>query len=76
MENVRTMAEEGGVKCKSLVSMSALPGKEILGTVEKETCDLILMTTRGNIGIIGTIFSESTTQEVLQKASVSVLVIP
>lgn len=76
VEKVRVLAEEAGVKCKSVVSMSALPCNEILSTVEKENCDLIVMATRGNMGIIDTIFSESTTQEVLQKASVPVLVFP
>jgi len=76
VEKVRVLAEEAGVKCKSVVSMSALPCSEILSIVEKENCDLIVMATRGNMGVIDTIFSESTTQEVLQKASVPVLVFP
>jgi nucleotide-binding universal stress UspA family protein len=77
--NVRTvqaMAETAGVDCESVALVSALPAEEILRTAQQKNCDLIAMATRGEMGIVDTIFSESTTQSVLQKASIPVLVFP
>lgn len=77
--NVRAVqadAEDAGVVCESVVFVSALPAEEILKTARQKNCDLIVMATRGEMGIVDTIFSESTTQEVLQKSSTPVLVFP
>ena len=70
------IAEKAGVACESVVSMSHVPRDEILDTVQKASCDLIVMATRGRMGVIDTIFSESTTQDVIRKSPVPVLVFP
>lgn len=73
---VRAAAEQAGVACDSLVSMSADAREEILRTVEAANCDLIVMATRGKMGVLDTIFSESTAQEVIRKSPVPVMVFP
>lgn len=73
---VRAAAEQAGVSCESVVLVSADPRGEILNTARKSKCDLIVMATKGRMGVLDTIFSESTTQEVLRKSPVPVLVFP
>lgn len=76
LRTVQAKAETAGVACESVVFLSALPAEEILKTAKQKNCDLIVMATRGEMGIVDTIFSESTTQAVLQKSSTPVLVFP
>ena len=76
VQKVRAIAEQAGVHCECVVSLSHAPSDEILDTVQKTNCDLIVMATRGKMGVIDTIFSESTTQDVIRKSPVPVLVFP
>lgn len=69
-------AAEAGVACESAVSMSAEPEDEILDAVRRFQCDLVVMATRGKMGVVDTLFNESTTQEVIRKSPVPVLVFP
>jgi nucleotide-binding universal stress UspA family protein len=74
VQKVQAVAEQAGVACEGVASMANLPCDEILDTVQKANCDLIAMATRGKMGVIDTIFGESTTQEVIRKSPVPVLV--
>lgn len=76
VQKVCAIAEQAGVRCVRVVSLSHAPREEILDTVQKTNCDLIVMATRGKMGVIDTIFSESTTQDVIRKSPVPVLVFP
>lgn len=69
-------ARSANVPCEAVVSLSRLPCDEILDTAERLQCDAIAMATRGKMGVIDTLFGESTTQELLRKSSIPVLVFP
>lgn len=69
-------AANAGVPCESTVAMSTVPEDEIVEAANRYHCDLIVMATRGKMGVIDTLFSESTTQQVIRKSSVPVLVFP
>lgn len=71
-----TAVMEAGIECESVVATSADPEDEIVKTARHYECDLIVMATRGEMGVIDTIFGESTTQRVLQNSTVPVLVFP
>lgn len=78
-ENVRKAREAGqraGVVCENIVSISHLPSEVILETAQRANCDVIVMATRGKVGVIDSIFKESTTQDVLRSSPVPVLVFP
>lgn len=76
VEKVLAIAKQNGVACESVVSLSYDSCQEILNTVQKACCDLIVMATRGKMSLIDAIFNESTTLEVLRKSPVPVLVFP
>ncbi|HZW23483.1 universal stress protein [Noviherbaspirillum sp.] len=76
VQKVREIGRRAGVECESIVSMSHIPGDAILETVQKTNCDLIVMATRGRMGVVDTLFKESTTQDVLRRSPVPVLVFP
>lgn len=76
VQKVREIGRRAGVECESIVSMSHIPGDAILETVQDTNCDLIVMATRGRMGVVDTLFKESTTQDVLRRAPVPVLVFP
>jgi nucleotide-binding universal stress UspA family protein len=69
-------AEGAGVQCERVVSVSASPEDEILKASRRFNCDLIVMATRGKTGVIDTLFSESTTQQVIRQSGIPVLVFP
>lgn len=69
-------ARSANVRCEAVVSLSRMPCEEIVSTAERMQCDAIVMATRGKMGVIDTLFSESVTQEVLKKSSIPVLVFP
>lgn len=73
---VHEVGQRAGVDCESIVSMSPVPSDVILNTARREQCDVIVMATRGRMGVIATVFKESTTQEVLRSSPVPVLVFP
>jgi len=78
-DNVQKVCEIGlhvGVDCEGIISMSHIPSDVILDTVQRANCDVIVMATRGKMGVIETIFKESTTQDVLRSSPVPVLVFP
>ncbi|KRB84016.1 universal stress protein [Noviherbaspirillum sp. Root189] len=64
------------VPCEAVITMSRIPCEEILETAARYQCDLIVMATRGKMGVIDTVFKESTTQQLLTKAEIPVLVLP
>jgi nucleotide-binding universal stress UspA family protein len=67
---------EVGVPWEGVVSVSGAPCDAILETARRFQCDLIVMATRGKMGVLETFFNESTTREVLSKSSIPVLVFP
>lgn len=66
----------GGIPWEGVISLSGMPCDTILQTAQRFQCDLILMATRGKMGVVDTFFNESTTQEVLSKTLIPVLVFP
>lgn len=68
--------DEAGVPWEGVVSVSVAPCDAILDTARRFQCDLIVMATRGKMGVLDTFFNESTTREVLSKSSIPVLVFP
>ncbi|MDQ9172135.1 universal stress protein [Oxalobacteraceae bacterium R-40] len=78
-ENIRkalASVNAAGIQWESVISVSSTPCDAILETAKRLQCDLILMATRGKMGIVDTFFNESTTQEVLRKTLIPVLVFP
>jgi nucleotide-binding universal stress UspA family protein len=69
-------AREAGIPIESTVAQSRIPCEVIVATAERNNCDVIFMATRGKMGTLDTLFDESTTQKVLQKTMVPVLVFP
>ncbi|WP_334186436.1 universal stress protein [Noviherbaspirillum sp.] len=76
VQKVLDHAEAMNVRCEAVVSLSRLPDEEILEAVREFQCDVIVMATRGKMGVLDTLFSESLTQEVIRKSMVPVLVFP
>lgn len=64
------------VPWEGVISVSGAPSDAILETARRFQCDLVVMATRGKMGVIDTFFNESTTREVLSKSSIPVLVFP
>lgn len=69
-------AREAGIPIESTVAQSRIPFEVIVATAQHNNCDVIFMATRGKMGTLDTLFDESTTQKVLQKTMVPVLVFP
>ncbi|MFC7518100.1 universal stress protein [Herbaspirillum sp. GCM10030257] len=69
-------SKEAHVPCEAVIRMSRIPCEEILETAARFQCELIIMATRGKMGIADTVFKESTTQQLLKKAEIPVLVFP
>jgi nucleotide-binding universal stress UspA family protein len=76
MNELRVAIKEAGINCETVVLLSADPSIQIVDTAQKMHCDLIVMATRGKMGVIDTVFGESTTQQVLQKSAVPLLILP
>lgn len=69
-------ASEAGIACETTVLLAPVPEDEIVETARRLGCDLIVMATRGKMGVLDTLFSESTTQAVIRNSPVPVLVFP
>lgn len=76
VEKAIVTSMQASVPCESVVSMSRTPSKEILETAARFRCELIIMATRGETGLVERIFGESVTQDVLKKSDIPVLVFP
>ncbi|HEY8608617.1 MAG TPA: universal stress protein [Noviherbaspirillum sp.] len=76
IEKAVAAAQEAQVPCEAAVGMSRIPSEAILAAAERYQCDIIVMATRGRLGVLDTAFGESITQEVLRKSPVPVLVFP
>lgn len=76
LDSAAEAASQAGVPCISLVAQSRTPCDEIVATARERQCDAIFMATRGRMDMLDALFDESTTQQVLQKSSVPVLVFP
>ncbi len=76
VESLRVQVQQAGIDCRALVALSALPSAEIVTTSERQGCDLIVMATRGKLGLVDTLLDPSCTQAVIGTASVPVLVFP
>jgi nucleotide-binding universal stress UspA family protein len=76
IRNALQSVNEVSVPWDGVVSVSGAPCDAILETALRFQCDLIVMATRGKMGVIDTFFNESTTREVLSKSSIPVLVFP
>jgi nucleotide-binding universal stress UspA family protein len=64
------------VPCEAVITMSRVPCEQILETAARFQCELIIVATRGRMGVIDTLFQESTTQQLLKKTEIPVLVFP
>ena len=73
---IRRAVQQAGVACEDMVALSALPSAEIVNVARRRGCDLIVMATRGKLGIIDTLLNPSCTQEVIAASPVPVLVFP
>lgn len=73
---VRTALQQAGVACHNMVALSARPSAEIVSIARDRDCDLIVMATRGKLGVIDALLSPSCTQEVIESSAVPVLVLP
>ena len=73
---IRRAVQAAGVACEDMVALSALPSAEIVNVARRRGCDLIVMATRGKLGLIESLFSPSCTQEVVAASPVPVLIIP
>jgi nucleotide-binding universal stress UspA family protein len=76
VDKVRAAVQQAGVTCDDAVALAALPSAEIVHTARQRGCDLIVMATRGKLGMIDTVLSPSCTQEVIAASPVPVLVFP
>lgn len=76
VDKVRAAVQQAGVTCDDVVALAALPSAEIVHTARQRGCDLIVMATRGKLGMIDTVLSPSCTQEVIAASPVPVLVFP
>ncbi len=76
VNKVRAVIEQAGINCDTMVLMSTVPSDGILEAAQKMQCGLIVMATRGKMGLIDTMLGESTTQQVLQKSPVPLLIFP
>lgn len=76
VDKVRTAIQQAGVACHDMVALSARPSAEIVNAAQQRGCDLIVMATRGKMGMLDTLWSPSCTQEVIEAAHVPVLVLP
>jgi nucleotide-binding universal stress UspA family protein len=73
---IRSVVQDAGVACHAIVALSALPSAEIVNTARQRGCDLIVMATRGNLGVIESLFDPSCTRDVIAASRVPVLVFP
>ena len=76
VSRIRRAVQEAGVACEDMVALSALPSDEIVNVARKRGCDLIVMATRGKLGVIDSLLSPSCTQAVIEASPVPVLVFP
>lgn len=76
VRKAREAGQRAGVDCESIVSMPHFPSEVIVETAQSANCDVIVMATRGKVGVVETIFKESTTLDVLRSSHVPVLVFP
>ena len=76
VSRIRRAVENAGVACEDMVALSALPSAEIVNVARNKGCDLIVMATRGKLGVIDSLLSPSCTQEVIAASPVPVLVFP
>lgn len=74
VEKLHQAFRQAGLECDHVVTVSPLPGAEIVKTAMQLDCDLIVMATRGNLGVIDTLLDPSCTQEVIASSQVPVLV--
>ena len=76
VNQVCTALQRAGIVCSNVATISALPSAEIVSTAQQRGCDLIVMATRGKMGVIDTLLGTSCTQEVISTSPVPVLVFP
>lgn len=74
VEKLQHAIRQAGLVCEDVVTVSPLPSAEIVKTAVRLDCDLIVMATRGNFGVLDTLLSPSCTQEVIAISQVPVLV--
>lgn len=71
-----SIARTRGVPCETLVSQSNVPSDEIVDVAARMDCDVIVLESRGRMGVLDTVFQESETQSLLRKTRLPVLVLP
>lgn len=74
VENIKTEAQEQGLKAKALIKSSDLIAESIIGTAKKHKCDLIVMASHGRRGLKRILMGSETTH-VLTHSHVPVLVL-
>lgn len=74
IEQLHHAVRQAGLACDDVVTISPLPSAEIVRTAAQHDCDLIVMASRGNLGVIDTLLHPSCTLEVIASSKVPVLV--
>lgn len=76
VDTARSAMQDAGLECHDVVALSALPSAVIVRTAAQRNCDLIVMATRGKVGMLDSVLNPSCTQEVIKASPVPVLVFP
>ena len=74
LDEVEASAKDAGVKCQCMVGINDTIHEEIIGTAEKQGCDLIIMASHGHAGMTALLLG-SETAKVLTHTRLPVLVL-
>jgi len=74
LDLVEASAKHAGVECQCMVGISDIIHEEIIGTAEKQGCDLIIMASHGHRGMTALLLG-SETAKVLTHTKLPVLVL-
>ena len=74
MAGIEGRARESGVTCESMIIVGDRPYEEIIGNAEKHGCDLIMIGSRGLMGVNALLLG-SETVKVLTHTKIPVLVV-
>jgi nucleotide-binding universal stress UspA family protein len=74
LDAVEASAKDAGVECQCMVGINDTIHEEIIGTAEKQGCDLIIMASHGHAGMTALLLG-SETAKVLTHSKLPVLVL-
>ncbi len=73
LSDIQKLANDAGVECKTISSVSDSPYRAIVENATKENCDLIFMASHGRHGLVGLLLG-SETKRVIDHSPIPVLV--